>query len=517
MAEGSIWEALDKASYYQLSNLIAIVDVNRLGQRGPTELGWDLDAYAAPRRGVRRRARWSSTATTSPRSTRRLPRPSAGDAGAAHRHPGQDRQGPRLLRGRGQAQSWHGKPFPPDMAERAIAELGGERNLVAARAAPPEPPAPAASRAGGQPTPPPARRRAQYDVGDEGRHPQGLRRRAAPPSAPATARSWRSTARSATPPTPTSSRKRLPGPLLRDVHRRAADGRRGGRARPSAATSPFASTFAAFFTRAYDFIRMGAISGRRPAAGRLARRRGDRRRRPVADGAGGPGHDARRARLHRAVPERRHQHRRARRRRWPPRPGISYLRTTRGAYPVLYGARRGLPGRRLQGPALQRRRPGDADRRRRHPARVPRAPPTSSPREGIAARVIDCYSVKPIDTATLVAAADATGGPDRGRRGPPPRGRPRLRRRRRAARRRAAPAPARPPRRPRACPAPAPATSCSRWAGIDADHIAAAARDLRRERRADREQRSQRPGSVSLPPSHKKKGRSCGASRATGP
>src|SRR5450631_4110014 len=46
MAEGSIWEALDKAGYYQLSNLTAIVDVNRLGQRGPTELQWDLVAYA---------------------------------------------------------------------------------------------------------------------------------------------------------------------------------------------------------------------------------------------------------------------------------------------------------------------------------------------------------------------------------------------------------------------------------------------------------------------------------------
>src|SRR5207247_1105485 len=45
MAEGSIWEAFDKASHYKLANLIAIVDVNRLGQRGPTDLGWDLDAY----------------------------------------------------------------------------------------------------------------------------------------------------------------------------------------------------------------------------------------------------------------------------------------------------------------------------------------------------------------------------------------------------------------------------------------------------------------------------------------
>jgi len=45
-AEGSMWEALDKASYYRLDNLTAIVDVNRLGQRGPTELEWDLDRYA---------------------------------------------------------------------------------------------------------------------------------------------------------------------------------------------------------------------------------------------------------------------------------------------------------------------------------------------------------------------------------------------------------------------------------------------------------------------------------------
>src|SRR5436853_5532859 len=45
MAEGSMWEALDKASYYGLGNLTALIDVNRLGQRGPTELQWDLDRY----------------------------------------------------------------------------------------------------------------------------------------------------------------------------------------------------------------------------------------------------------------------------------------------------------------------------------------------------------------------------------------------------------------------------------------------------------------------------------------
>src|SRR6204780_3807232 len=46
LAEGSIWEAFDKASYYRLSNLTVLVDINRLGQRGPTDLGWDLPDYA---------------------------------------------------------------------------------------------------------------------------------------------------------------------------------------------------------------------------------------------------------------------------------------------------------------------------------------------------------------------------------------------------------------------------------------------------------------------------------------
>src|SRR5213596_730970 len=46
-AEGSIWEAFDRAGHESLGNLTAIVDVNRLGQRGPTELEWDMGAYAA--------------------------------------------------------------------------------------------------------------------------------------------------------------------------------------------------------------------------------------------------------------------------------------------------------------------------------------------------------------------------------------------------------------------------------------------------------------------------------------
>src|SRR5438477_6048904 len=47
MAEGSVWEAFDKASHYQLNNVIGILDMNRLGQRGETELGWNSATYAA--------------------------------------------------------------------------------------------------------------------------------------------------------------------------------------------------------------------------------------------------------------------------------------------------------------------------------------------------------------------------------------------------------------------------------------------------------------------------------------
>ena len=46
IAEGSQWEALEHAAFYELDNLVAIFDVNRLGQRGETMHGWDLDSYS---------------------------------------------------------------------------------------------------------------------------------------------------------------------------------------------------------------------------------------------------------------------------------------------------------------------------------------------------------------------------------------------------------------------------------------------------------------------------------------
>ena len=53
MAEGSVWEAFEHAAHYELDNLTAILDVNRLGQRGETMVGWNTDAYVQAGRGVR--------------------------------------------------------------------------------------------------------------------------------------------------------------------------------------------------------------------------------------------------------------------------------------------------------------------------------------------------------------------------------------------------------------------------------------------------------------------------------
>jgi transketolase len=90
-------------------------------------------------------------------------------------------------------------------------------------------------------------------------------------------------------------------------------------------------------------------------------------------------------------------------------PGISYLRTTRGAYPGLYPAGETFP---IGGSKVLRS--SDHDDVTLIGAGVTlheclRAAETLAT-EGVAARVIDCYSLKPIDGATLTAAAQATSG-----------------------------------------------------------------------------------------------------------
>ena len=124
-AEGSIWEALDKASHYGLSNLTAIIDVNRLGQRGPTELSWDTDTYAK-----RVEAFGCHAVVIDGHDLGEIDKAFTGAASA-------DRPTvvvARTRKGRGfdeveDRENWHGKPLPEPMAERAIIELGGQRDI----------------------------------------------------------------------------------------------------------------------------------------------------------------------------------------------------------------------------------------------------------------------------------------------------------------------------------------------------------------------------------------------------
>src|ERR1019366_2157461 len=144
-AEGSIWEALDKASYYHLGNLTAIVDVNRLGQRGPTELEWDLDRYA------RRVEAFGARPMVI----------DGHDLAAIDRALAEARSDPdrpsvilaRTVKAKGVPEledknGWHGRALPPDMAARAIAALGGPTDLHVVTALPP-PGAPAITPAPG--------------------------------------------------------------------------------------------------------------------------------------------------------------------------------------------------------------------------------------------------------------------------------------------------------------------------------------------------------------------------------
>jgi transketolase len=169
---------------------------------------------------------------------------------------------------------------------------------------------------------------------------------------------------------------------------------------------PFASTFAAFLSRAYDFIRMAAVSR---ADLRLSGSHAG-----VSIGEDGPSQMAledlamlravhgsvvlhpcdanQTAELVAAMAE---------------QSGISYIRTLRGATPVIY-----QPGTPMPIGGSQVLRSSDSDRVTIVATGVTvhealKAADHLAER-GVPARVIDCYSIKPIDTTTLRAAADAT-------------------------------------------------------------------------------------------------------------
>jgi transketolase len=127
LAEGSMWEALARAAHAGLDNLVAIVDVNRLGQSGETMLGWDTGAYAARVRAFGWRA-----IEIDGHDVNAIDRAYA-DALEPDGRPVAILA--RTIKGKGvvaieNRDGFHGKPLAdPDAA---IAELGGSRDLVVA-------------------------------------------------------------------------------------------------------------------------------------------------------------------------------------------------------------------------------------------------------------------------------------------------------------------------------------------------------------------------------------------------
>jgi transketolase len=124
MAEGSQWEGFEHASYYELDNIVAILDINRLGQRGETMHGWDLDSYAN-----RARAFGWHAIEIDGHSIEEIDQ-AYGEA------IGSDRPVAivaRTIKGKGvkaveNKPGWHGKAL--DNPDEAIAELGGIRNIT---------------------------------------------------------------------------------------------------------------------------------------------------------------------------------------------------------------------------------------------------------------------------------------------------------------------------------------------------------------------------------------------------
>jgi transketolase len=123
MAEGSMWEAAEHAAFYELDNLTAIIDVNRLGQRGETMHGWDLSSYSD-----RFRAFGWHTIEIDGHDVEEIDA-AYGEAESTSGNP--TAIVARTIKGKGYSKvedqgGWHGKA----VAEDAIEELGGIRNIT---------------------------------------------------------------------------------------------------------------------------------------------------------------------------------------------------------------------------------------------------------------------------------------------------------------------------------------------------------------------------------------------------
>jgi len=396
MAEGSIWEAFEEASFAGLDNLTAIIDVNRLGQSGPTRHGWDLDAYRARAEAFG----WHAI---------ELDGHDVAAVDAAFAEAVATTGKPSVLIAKtkkGQGVPWvedqenaHGKAV--DRWEEAVEALGGDRHI---RVEVPKPPAGAKARTfetGELELP-------TYEKGGD-----KVATRKAYGEALAALGSARGDV--------VALDGEVSNSTYSEIFRKAHPERYFEcyiAEQQMIATAvgfqvqkwmPFASTFAAFLSRAYDFVRMGAVSQVRiNVCGSHA---------GVSIGEDGPSqmgledlamfravHEstvlypsdanqtAKMVALMADIPE-----------------GVAYLRTTRGNTDVIYG-----PEETFEVGGSKVLRSSDADQVTIVAAGITlheslKAADALSA-DGISARVIDLYSVKPLDVPTLAEAARATEG-----------------------------------------------------------------------------------------------------------
>ena len=393
-AEGSVWEAFEHASFYGLDNLTAIIDVNRLGQTGETMHGWDLDAYANRARAFG----WEAIEIDGHDVTQI-------DAAFAQAGNGSGR--PTVIvakteKGKGVAavenkNGMHGKPVP-DEAE-AIKELGGIRNISVQVPKPSGDARPHVFEAGGELSLP------KYEIGTK-----EATRKAYGDALVALGNARGDViAIDGEVGNSTYSEEFKEAHAERFVQAYIAEQQmvsyavgfqvRGWR--------PFAATFAAFLSRAYDFVRMAAVSRANIVlAGSHA---------GVSIGEDGPSQMAlediaslravhgstvlypsdpnQTAELLALAAD---------------RDGIVFMRTTREKTPVIY-----QPGERFEigGSRTVRRTDDDAVTLIGAGITLHEALKAADllNEDGINARVIDLYSVKPVDEATIRAAAHETG------------------------------------------------------------------------------------------------------------
>ncbi|MFF4513234.1 transketolase [Streptomyces mirabilis] len=393
LAEGSVWEGAEHAGYEHLDNLVAIIDVNRLGQRGPTRHGHDLDAYAR-----RFQAFGWHTVEIDGHDVDAIDRAYAEAESTA----GQPTVIiARTLKGKGvesvqDREGLHGKPLPD--AEEAIAELGGVRNLHVEVQQPPPARVLHAVRSSHLELP-------RYDTGGQ----------AATRDAYGQALAALGTARGDVVALDGEVSDSTRTELFAKEHPDRffecyiAEQQLVAAAVGMAARDwvPYATTFAAFLTRAHDFIRMAAISG--SGINLVGSHAG------VSIGQDGPSQMAledlamfralygttvlypcdanQTAKLVATMAD---------------LEGIRYLRTSRGDTPVIYSPTEEFP---VGGSKVLRA--SDEDRLTLVAAGVTLhealAAAESLDREGIQVRVIDLYSVKPVDRDTLREAAEQTG------------------------------------------------------------------------------------------------------------